>query len=172
MSVSETTGVLLTGVYGSGKSSVAEEIAAILETREVRYAALDLDWLWWFDCGDDGVDRHTVLHDNLKALVGNYLAVGVQHFVMAWAARDLPALETVTSACPFSVRVVRLEAPPDVIRARLRAEVTSQRVNDDLEVAEEWMAGQIARDVGEVEIRSDRSIRLVANEVLEWLEWT
>jgi adenylylsulfate kinase-like enzyme len=35
-----TEGVLLTGVYGSGKSSVAEEIAYLLEQRGEPYACL------------------------------------------------------------------------------------------------------------------------------------
>ena len=37
-------GVLLTGVYGSGKSSVAEEIAYLLEQRGEPYALPDLDY--------------------------------------------------------------------------------------------------------------------------------
>ena len=44
-------GVLLTGVYGSGKSSVAEEIAYLLEQRGERYALLDLDYLSWAGTG-------------------------------------------------------------------------------------------------------------------------
>lgn len=52
-------GVLITGVYGSGKSSVAAEIAHVLEQRRQPYALLDLDrpvaavahevmaWLGW-----------------------------------------------------------------------------------------------------------------------------
>jgi adenylylsulfate kinase-like enzyme len=43
----EAKGVLLTGVYGSGKSSVAEEIAYLLEQRGESYALLDLDYLSW-----------------------------------------------------------------------------------------------------------------------------
>jgi adenylylsulfate kinase-like enzyme len=39
--------VLLTGVYGSGKSSVAREIAYLLEQRGELYALLDLDYLSW-----------------------------------------------------------------------------------------------------------------------------
>src|ERR1039457_5666048 len=44
-------GVLLTGVYGSGKSSVAEEIAYLLEQRGELYALLDLDYLSWTGLG-------------------------------------------------------------------------------------------------------------------------
>jgi adenylylsulfate kinase-like enzyme len=38
-------GVLITGVYGSGKSSVAAEIGYQLERRGELYALLDLDFL-------------------------------------------------------------------------------------------------------------------------------
>jgi adenylylsulfate kinase-like enzyme len=38
-------GVLITGVYESGKSSVAAEIAYLLEQRGEPYALLDLDYL-------------------------------------------------------------------------------------------------------------------------------
>jgi hypothetical protein len=37
-------GVLITGVYGSGKSSVAAEIAYLLQERRQPYALLDLDF--------------------------------------------------------------------------------------------------------------------------------
>jgi tRNA uridine 5-carbamoylmethylation protein Kti12 len=49
--------VLITGVYGSGKSSVAEEMAAVLEERNASYALLDLDFLAWFDTGKEGGPR-------------------------------------------------------------------------------------------------------------------
>ncbi len=48
-------GVLITGVYGSGKSSVAAEIAYLLEQRGEPYALLDLDYLRW--AGTGGSDR-------------------------------------------------------------------------------------------------------------------
>jgi hypothetical protein len=44
----EGEGVLITGVYGAGKSSVAEEVADALEARGARFGAVDLDWLMWF----------------------------------------------------------------------------------------------------------------------------
>jgi Mrp family chromosome partitioning ATPase len=37
--------VLISGVFGSGKSTVAEEIADLLEQRCVPYALMDLDYL-------------------------------------------------------------------------------------------------------------------------------
>jgi adenylylsulfate kinase-like enzyme len=43
----EAKAVLLTGVYGSGKSSVAAEIAYLLDQQGEPYALLDLDYLSW-----------------------------------------------------------------------------------------------------------------------------
>jgi adenylylsulfate kinase-like enzyme len=43
----EAAGVLLTGVYGSGASSGAEEIAYLLEQQGEPCALLDLDYLGW-----------------------------------------------------------------------------------------------------------------------------
>jgi len=52
---SDAEAVLVTGAFGTGKTSAIEEIADILEARGVRYGAIDLDWLSWFDpgSGDD-----------------------------------------------------------------------------------------------------------------------
>lgn len=39
------SGVLVGGAYGTGRSTVAEEIATRLEAGGVPFAAIDLDWL-------------------------------------------------------------------------------------------------------------------------------
>lgn len=46
--------VLITGVYGSGKTSVVDELADILESPSLPYAALDLDWPAWTGPGVGG----------------------------------------------------------------------------------------------------------------------
>jgi hypothetical protein len=102
--------VLITGVYGSGKSSVAEEMAAVLEEHNAPYALLDLDFLAWFDTGNEGepTERRMMLR-NLAALVGNYLAVvGVRFFVLAKAVRDREELEGLRAGLPMPLKVVRL----------------------------------------------------------------
>jgi hypothetical protein len=89
MSGGEVEGVLITGVYGAGKSSVAEEIADALEARGARFGAVDLDWLMWFGvprCGARNLRR--VFLANLAAVVANYRDAGVIHFVFAGAVRD------------------------------------------------------------------------------------
>jgi len=53
--------VLITGVYDSGKSSVAQETAVLLAKRNAAYALLDLDYLGCFDTrGEGGPTEHSV----------------------------------------------------------------------------------------------------------------
>jgi signal recognition particle GTPase len=47
MGAQHAEGVLVTGVYGAGKSSVAAEVATLLEAHDIRYALLDLDYFGW-----------------------------------------------------------------------------------------------------------------------------
>jgi uridine kinase len=84
--------VLITGVYGAGKSSVAEEIADVLEKQGAPYAVVDLDWLGWFG-PEDEVTHQRVLAQNLAAVVNNYRAAGVRLFVLAYAVPDAAQLE-------------------------------------------------------------------------------
>ena len=76
--------VLLTGLFGVGKSTVAAEMADLLEDAGVPYAALDLDWLTWCNVGDgDQASEHAMLLRNLDAVVANYRSAGVRYFVLA-----------------------------------------------------------------------------------------
>jgi hypothetical protein len=82
--------LLITGVYGTGKTSVVEEIADVLESGRVPYAALDLDWLGWADSGKDATETsgdwqghgHSTMLANLFCVVNNYLDAGIRRFVM------------------------------------------------------------------------------------------
>jgi hypothetical protein len=65
----EAEGVLLTGAYGSGKSSVAEEIAYLLEQQGEPYALLDLDYLGWAGTGTGArADGFGLMLQNLAAV--------------------------------------------------------------------------------------------------------
>src|SRR5919106_2666838 len=87
--VTVTEGVLITGVYGTGKTSVCEEIAELLESAAVAYGAIDLDWLAWFGTPglDDAVAQRVKLA-NVAAVVNNYIEAGVERFVLAGAVRS------------------------------------------------------------------------------------
>lgn len=117
----EFDGVLISGVYGTGKSSVAVEIAETLERRGVSYGALDLDWLTWFDVpGMDAGAARRVYLANVAAVVRHYRDFGVRHVVLAGAVRDKDEVRALETAAAIPLRVVRLEVTLDEIARRLR----------------------------------------------------
>ena len=70
-------GVLFTGIYGAGKSTVAAEICYILEQRRRPYALLDPDFLRWGVNRFDGEwNGRRLLLSNLAAVVSKYRAGG------------------------------------------------------------------------------------------------
>ena len=84
----EAKGVLLTGVYGSGKSSVAVEIAYLLEQRGEPYALLDLDYPSWAGTGTgDRASEFGLMLHNLAAVAANYRRAGIRLFVLAYFVR-------------------------------------------------------------------------------------
>jgi energy-coupling factor transporter ATP-binding protein EcfA2 len=168
----DPSAVLLTGVYGSGKSTVAAEIAGILEARGLPYGALDLDWLGWFDNGE--LDHHGagwgVMYANLSAVVGNYRRAGVRLFVLAWSVPGTAELDAIRAHLAMPLRVVRLTVPLAQIEQRLRADVTTER-RDDLREAAEWIATSRGVGVEDLTVTNEGPIRQVATTILEWLGW-
>jgi hypothetical protein len=162
--------VILTGVFGSGKSSVGSEIADLLEKAQRRYALLDLDFLSWFDAGDDGPTGHELLLKNLSAVVNNYLAIGVQYFVLAHSLRDAREVQDLKSLLPMSLKVARLTVPLPIIAERLSADPTTGR-QDDLRRASEWLDAGTGEGFEDITVPNDRSIQFVAADILEWLGW-
>jgi hypothetical protein len=163
--------VFLTGVYGSGKSSVVEEIASVLEERDVPYAALDLDWLAWFDAGwDDDAAEHRMMLKNLEGVVGNYLAADIPYLVLALSIETLADLESITAVLPMPLKVVRLTVPLETIRERLRSDVTTGR-QVDLHWAGVWIDEGRGSGFEDFEVPNDRPIREVALDVLSRLGW-
>lgn len=109
---SDPVGVAVVGTYGTGKSAVVEEMAGILEAAQMSFAALDLDYLWWFEA--DGIDDAAykdMLWENLAAVVGNYRRIGVKRFLMAWAAQDASDLAALRQTLSMPLHVVSLTVP-------------------------------------------------------------
>jgi adenylylsulfate kinase-like enzyme len=78
VSTREAEGVLLTGVYGSGKSSVAQEIAYLLEQRGEPFALLDLDYFSWAGTGTgDRAGEFRLMLQNMAAVAANYRRAGI-----------------------------------------------------------------------------------------------
>jgi hypothetical protein len=172
MSGRPSEAVLITGVFGSGKSSVAVEIADVLEQRGAPFAVLDLDFLAWFHVTgpDDRTAECRMMLANLAPVVGNYLSAGVRFFILAWAARDRTELEDLKATLSMPLKVVRLTLPLHEIRSRVRFDVTTGR-QDDLRRAAEWIAGSEGEGIEDLTLPNDRPIRQVALEILDWLGW-
>jgi hypothetical protein len=171
MGIRGPDGVLITGVYGSGKSSVAAEIAYLLERRRQPYALLDLDYLGW---GGDNFDDHQagfgLLLRNVAAVVSNYRDAGVSVFVAAWFVRDHDALRGVREAIGVPLRVVRLTVPLPEIERRLAADLTSGR-RDDLQEAAASIAAGEGVGVEDLVVTNARPVGAAAHEVMAWLGW-
>jgi chloramphenicol 3-O-phosphotransferase len=159
--------ILLTGAFGSGKSSVTAEIADLVEGK-LPYAAIDLDWLAWFDAMDGSPEHELgdVGLKNLSDVVHNYLDAGVRLFLIADAVRDAAELALLQPALPMPVTVVRLEVPIEEIEARLGADATTGR-QDDLRRAREWIAAGRGTGFEDLVVDNDRPIREVALEIIE-----
>jgi adenylylsulfate kinase len=163
--------VLLTGVYGSGKSSVAQEMAYLLERQGQPYALLDLDYLSWAGTGaGDRAAEFGLMLQNLAAVAANYRRAGIKLFVLAYFVRSSGEVAGVQQALGLPLRVARLTVPLPDIEQRLAGDVTSGR-RDDLREAAASIAAAEGAGVEDVTIRNDRPIGIVAREVMTFLGW-
>jgi hypothetical protein len=163
--------VLITGVFGAGKSSVAVEIADVLEKRDAPYAVLDLDFLAWFHTGTEGEGTvHAMMLRNLSAVARNYLNAGVRFFILAGAIRDRSELDELGAVLSMRLQVVRLTLPLERIRERLRSDVTAGR-QDDLREAADWVTQNTGVGIEDLTIANDGPIRQVAQDIVDWLGW-
>jgi hypothetical protein len=163
--------VLLTGVYGSGKSSVAEEIAYHLEQRGEPYALLDLDYLSWAgDATSDRASEFGLMLENLAAVAANYRRAGIRLFVLAYFVRSPSEVQGVQEALGLPLRVARLTVQLPEIERRLAGDVTSGR-RDDLRAAAASIAAAEGTGVEDVVISNDRPIGVVARDVMTFLGW-
>jgi len=171
MGVRSDEGVLITGVYGAGKSTVAAEISYLLEQRRQPYALLDLDFLGWgVNRFDGGADGNPFLLRNLAAVVSNYREGGISVFVLARFVSGHDELRGIREAVGVPLRVVRLTVPLPDIEQRLAADVTTERREELREAARQIAAGE-GVGLEDVALANDRPIPVVAQEILTWLGW-
>ena len=171
MSDEASEAVLLSGAYGTGKSSVAAEMAELLEARDVPYAAIDLDWLMWANVADAHGDAgNRLMLANLAPVIGNYRAAGLTRFILAGLLTNTDERERLRDALGMRLRVVRLTVPFPEIERRLAPDPTSGR-RDDLERARQQVADEVGVGLEDLAVANDRPIDDVAAEVIAWLGW-
>jgi hypothetical protein len=167
----EPEAVLVTGVYGAGKTSIAEEIADVLEERGVPYAAIDLDWLGWFDAGwDDDVAEYEVMLRNLNDVVANYRSAGIRSFVLAFSIETSAELNSIRATLGMPVLTVRLDVDLATITKRLESDITTAR-QVDLHWSGVWLSEGRGVGLEDFVVPNDRPIRVVAMEILGLIGW-
>jgi hypothetical protein len=163
--------VLLTGLFGVGKSTIAAEMADLLEDAGVPYAALDLDWLTWCNVDDgDRASEHAMLLRNLGPVVANYRAAGVRYFVLARWIHDRDELAGLVATMAMPLHTVELAVPLDEITQRLATDPTAGR-SDDLAESVAWVENGGSVGLAEYTVQNDRPVREVAADILRWLAW-
>ena len=171
MSASGGEGVLITGVYGAGKSSVAVEMCTLLEGQQRPFALLDLDYFGW---GGADFSSHEASYflmlRNLAAVAANYREAGVGTFVAARFVRDQDALRSIREAVGVPLRVVRLTVPLEAIQQRLALDPTAERA-EDLRKATAQIASSVGVGIEDLVVANDRPIGVVAAEIMRWLGW-
>ena len=166
--------LFLTGTLGSGKSVTAAEVGDLLGQRSMPHAIVDLDWLCWVDVGP-GFRAHDELGvRNLVAIWPNLRDAGARYLVLARALPRREPLDALRAAFPGTpLTVIRLEAAPETLEARLRARDSGHTLREHLtEVVE--MTQILDRIAVEDEIiRTDGlSIERVAELAFEATGWT
>ena len=171
MATEGSEALLVTGAYGSGKSSVIEELAVALEQRDAPYAAIDLDWLAWANVPDGhGSNGERVRLANLAAVMANYSAEGMRRFLLAGLVADRDERMRVEETIGMPLRVVRLVVPIEEIERRLSGNPTSGR-QEDLAEARIQVEERIGEGVEDLAVRGDRPTGEIAAEILDWLGW-
>ncbi|MBV2357369.1 ATP-binding protein [Streptomyces sp. J2-1] len=114
--------LLLTGTVGAGKTSVATRIGELLASAGVPNAVIDLDALCdsWPPPVDDPFNTRVMLA-NLRSVVLNYRAAGVNRFVLAGVVENAEERDRCAAALGAELLVCRLRVDLDTNHARLRA---------------------------------------------------
>jgi hypothetical protein len=169
---SEGEALLVTGIYGSGKTSLVEELADHYERLGMGYGAIDLDWLGWYQLADGGgsIPQRDLQQENLSDVAGRYWRSGVRHLLIAGAAKDDADVERIRTALPCPLRVVLLITPLAVVERRLAAIPTSGRAND-LAVAKEWVSKGLGQVSADLTLPGDAPLATLAEQVASWLDW-
>jgi predicted kinase len=168
--------LILTGIAGVGKTTVADAVGGILSTAGCTTAVVDTDMLAQFGPAPPGWPAGG-FHDELKcinlaAVWANFRAAGARVIVVA-AGIDSAALRAryAASLADCEVRVVRLTAGADTVRQRLYQRDTGDKLERHLRALD---AGEPTPDVlvADFTVPNDRPAVVVARDVLDRSGWS
>lgn len=113
--------LLITGTVGSGKTTTAEAVGALLREEGTPYAVVDLDALRnaWPSPQDDPFNERLVLA-NLQAVARNHVSAGAVRLILAGVLEDPAQRPLYEQAVAVPLTVCRLRVDLDDVRARLR----------------------------------------------------
>jgi len=168
--------ILLTGTVAAGKTVVAAEVGWQLCEREVPVAVIDLDWLAWVYLGDGGHESDRIdelIAANLAAMLPNYRAAGIAHYVLARALLKRVTLEGVRAAlAAVDLKVIRLDASPATLEARIRARDAGHEQGEHLRELPSFTRVVEEAGLEDATVSNDgRSVEQVAAEVLRVAGW-
>ena len=167
-----TSLLIITGSMGSGKTAVMAEASDILALRGIPHAAIDLDMLGFAHL-PTGAENDDVMYRNLQAVAGNYVALGVDRFLLARAIENHAELERCRAAVAATeVTVCRLTALVETMQQRIGSRELGVCRGKYIErVTTLNDAPDRAQLENFVVTNEGRPLTDVANEVLERARW-
>ncbi len=155
-----TEGVVITGMFGVGKSSVVEEIAYVLERQGTTFAAIDLDWLRWFDRGDGAeTSADPLFFANLAAVLGNYRGAGIDRYVMAGRAGGRRRAGRVDNNLGLLARDSPVDSASPCHCVPASGEPSQRPKGGSPRVAETWLDHGIGEELGQIVLPNDGRLR-------------
>jgi hypothetical protein len=104
---------------GAGKTAVLGEASDLLALRGIVHAAIDLDALGLAHL-PSATPSDDVMYENLRSVCGNYLARGVQRFLVARAIENEAQLRLCRNIIPTAnTAVCRLVASAETLKRRV-----------------------------------------------------
>lgn len=168
--------LLITGTVGSGKTTTAQAVGALLRRRATPHAVVDLDALGdaWPGPADDPFHERLVLA-NLHAVARNHLAAGAVRLVLAGVLEDPAQRPRYDEAVGVPLTVCRLRPDLATVASRLHRRHVDDREALDwhLHRSGELVAVQDAAGIADVEVAvtADQTLSQVADAVVDAAGW-
>ncbi|MFB9179332.1 GNAT family N-acetyltransferase [Dactylosporangium sucinum] len=169
--------LLLTGVAGVGKSTVADAVGRKLTEAGHVTAVVDTDMLAQFGPPPNAGPAGGRLYDELKcvnlaSVWTNFRAAGARFLVAAAVIGTVAQRERyVQSLTGCDIRVVRLIADVDTVRRRLRQRDTGPKLEQHLRTLDEHGPAPTETSVEDFTVTNDRTPAEVAAGILVRAGW-